>query len=313
MPESFRHQEKHTGHPSIAERVRLLVRGANHRDHAISAGRVADAPKPIQRKTGVRDVNNNRRADSARSIERVLVGAWNAVKPEGQGKGIMKAVDRVLGAPPMPPEDAKKRIAAEKAVGWTAVALEAGAIAFFAARAIVRAKKEPPWLVPITERTWKSKNEHPNPLIRHIDRLLKDEPRINGDGVALRTVIGGQIGDILVAITAIEFQRFALRDLRVDMVDIVKHIAEVVVIAQLDEQFGAERYQMNFTPIDEENWPREIPSDSLRTDQIGSDTLRAVAGMDDLSAVAHLLSGVTKDAAATKKRQDLFRRMWQND
>lgn len=71
---------------------------------------------------------------TGRPIERVLVGAWNAAKPESQGKAIMKIVDRWFH-PTYKTEEERKRAARlrpniEKAVGWTAVTAEAALITF---------------------------------------------------------------------------------------------------------------------------------------------------------------------------------------
>lgn len=55
-------------------------------------------------------------------VKKVLVGTWNAVKPENQGKAVMRVIDRYF-KPKFETEEDRKL--AEKIAGWTAVGLEA--------------------------------------------------------------------------------------------------------------------------------------------------------------------------------------------
>jgi len=69
-----------------------------------------------------------------RPIEQVLVGAWNAIKPESQGKAIMKVYDTYIH-PKYANEQERKKAAVirpkiEKIVGWTALGTEAALITF---------------------------------------------------------------------------------------------------------------------------------------------------------------------------------------
>lgn len=78
----------------------------------------------------------------SRPIEQVLVGAWNAVKPEHQGKAIMKAYDRYVH-PKYQNEEERKRAALlrpkiEKVLGWTALGAEAALITFVAVKGYQR-------------------------------------------------------------------------------------------------------------------------------------------------------------------------------
>lgn len=108
------------GKQSVVDRIRGIVRARR-------------GEKPIQKKPA----EMNRQAEkssSVRPIEQVLVGAWNAVQPENQGKAILRVVDRWF-TPKYKTDEERKRAAIirpklEKAVGWTAVGVEAGLIAF---------------------------------------------------------------------------------------------------------------------------------------------------------------------------------------
>lgn len=71
---------------------------------------------------------------SGRPIEQILVGTWNAVKPESQGKAIMKVYDRYFKPKYANEQERlqaeKIRPKVEKIVGWSAVAIEAGIVTF---------------------------------------------------------------------------------------------------------------------------------------------------------------------------------------
>ncbi len=132
MPESPKHHEKHAGSPSLAERIRLLARGSKLTEHKSATRPVTEATKQLSGKARKPTEPIVRQSAPARPIEQVLVGAWNAVQPESQGKAIVRVFDRWF-VPKYKTEEEKKRAALlrpkiEKAVGWIAVGAEAALI-----------------------------------------------------------------------------------------------------------------------------------------------------------------------------------------
>lgn len=322
MKESQLHREQKKQHIPLAQKIRHIFHHEKKEENGVVPV-ASNASAPDSKRSdgvplkGVKTSSKKAVSQpvSFRPIERMLIGVWDAMKPEAQGKSIMKAMDVLSKPVASSPEEssvvASRRLAVEKTVGWTAVALEAGAVALLAAYGITRPKKEPPWLRGISGRTYQNKSEHPNPLIRQLDRLLRVEPLIAGDGVHLRTVIGQGLNNTKIAVTAIEFEKVSLRDVRIDIVDMARQLVGILVVAQTGKAFACERVEMPLTAMDMANWPRIIPSDSLRTEDVGADTRMFPAGMDEIAGVAMLLEKLIKDRGATRSRQELFKKMWQ--
>lgn len=115
----------------ITHREKNPLRETTHTVPSITAEKHARPKKKLIPVAGSRTTPH---VAPSRPIEQVLVGAWNAAKPERQGKAIMKAYDRYVH-PKYQNEEERKRAAIlrpkiEKIVGWTALGAEAAFITF---------------------------------------------------------------------------------------------------------------------------------------------------------------------------------------
>lgn len=133
MKEQLKSTSEHT-RQGVLDRVRERIRGKRevglkNNDRRDDEKNTKSTPQKQSKEEKI-----TLKTTPKRLIEQIFIGAWNAAKPESQGKAIMKLYDKYFIPKYKTKEEAaaakKIRPKVEKIVGLTAIGIEAGIVTF---------------------------------------------------------------------------------------------------------------------------------------------------------------------------------------
>lgn len=260
-------------------------------------------------------------------MEQVFVGAWNAMKPENQGKAIMRVVDMYFK-----PKKTKKtdevqvkniRPTVEKVVGWSALGAEIGIISLAIIKGYALFTKHKSQgdesaagkviQVPALVKQDQTKEHAPrHPLLERVAELLADEPfvtmALSGGGFSIiKTVLLDETNGNRVGVTAYGLQdaHGQRQEFRIDVLHGANQAADVFAVTNLEGVTQAEHVQIPLTQFDMQNWPFILPSDSLNTSSLGSEAQWRHVTSETIDALLVALTADI-DAANTEKRRNMM-------
>ncbi len=260
-------------------------------------------------------------------IDQVFVGAWNAVKPESQGKAIMRVFDKYFRLSNTKNDDdsraQKIRPNIEKVVGWSALGVEVGIISLavikgyklFTSHTSLGGEDGGASVIQIPEKIYQGNAQEQSsrhPLFERVAELLRDEPFVtmalsSGGFSVIKTVILDEEHGNRVSVTAYGLQdtRNQRQEFRVDVIHAPSREADIFAVTHKEGHTKAEHVHIPLTQFDMQGWPFMVPSDSLNTSSLGSEAQWLPVTKESIDGLLAILSADI-DAASTEKRRTMM-------